>query len=348
MVGPAGVVAGRRGSPPPRPPASLARLGTALERWFSRHRRPLPWREDRNPYRIWVAEVLLQQTRVAQATPFYHRFLTRFPTVGALASAREEEVLKVWEGAGYYARARHLHSAAREVMARFGGQIPGTVDELRTLPGVGPYIANAIASFAFDRSVLAVEANGIRVGVRLLGEPRDPRDPRIRRRIERYLGEALPARNAGRFNEAIMELGETVCLPQHPRCEVCPLARGCAAYARYPDPGVLPRRRVRAVRPVITAAIVVVEHAGTWLVQRRPTNGLLGGMWEFPGGKVESGETPEMAAVRELREEVGIRADYLEPIGTVRHTYSHFSVVLHVFRVRPSRVPALRTGATHR
>ncbi|HEY6238833.1 MAG TPA: A/G-specific adenine glycosylase, partial [Thermoplasmata archaeon] len=200
------------------PPATRALL-----RWFDRHRRPLPWRRDRDPYRIWVAEVLLQQTRVAQAQPYFDRFIARFPTVGSLARAPLTDVLKVWEGAGYYARARHLHAAARWVVRDGGGRLPQEVAALEELPGVGPYIARAIASLAFDVDVVALEANGLRVAARWTLERGDLRRSAVRRRLEAALSDRRSRRRPGAFNEALMELGETVCLPVAPRCGACPV-----------------------------------------------------------------------------------------------------------------------------
>ncbi len=304
-----------------------------LLEWFSASARPLPWRRDRDPYHVWLAEVLLQQTRVAQAIPYFERFLERFPDLTTLAASPLERVLKSWQGAGYYARARHLHEAARLLVAEHDGRFPTTVGGLEALPGVGPYIARAIASIAFGASTVALEANGVRVAARWTLERGDVRSGRVRARLERALAGMLDGRPAGSFNEAIMELGETVCLPTRPRCDVCPVAPGCGARRALPDPGQLPRRSRRSPRPHLRASVVVlVGPQGRWFVQRRPPAGLLGGLWEFPGGKIEPGETAPAAARRELEEETGFRAARLDPIGVVHHAYSHFTVELHVFR----------------
>jgi len=319
-----------RARPRPVPTVDPA-VALVLLRWSRAHRRPLPWRRDRDPYRIWVAEVLLQQTRVAQAVPYYERFIARFPSLSALAEADVTEVLKAWEGAGYYARARNLHAAARRVQLSFAGALPTTVPELETLPGVGPYIARAVASLAFGAHELALEANGLRVAARWVREEGDVRTAATRERLRRTLENLVPGTGAGTFNEALMELGETVCVPVAPRCGHCPVRRFCRAYRELEDPGRIPRPRSRSPRPHVVAAVVVLERGGRWLVQRRPSEGLLGGLWEFPGGKVEPGETPVAAARRELREETGIRAPRLEARGVVDHAYSHFTVTLHVF-----------------
>jgi A/G-specific adenine glycosylase len=339
------------GREPRLPPADVplpAALAPALLAWFDTARRPLPWRRSRDPYRIWVAEVLLQQTRVAQAIPYFERFVAAFPDVDALAAADPTDVLRVWAGAGYYARARHLAAAARTVRDRWGGKLPSTVDELRTLPGIGPYIARAIAALAFDRPVVALEANGRRVAARWALERGDVRLSAVAGRLEAELARVLPPDRAGAFNEAVMELGETVCLPRAPRCPVCPVTVHCRARRELRDPGALPSRGPRRQRPHVRGAVAVVAAGGRWLVQRRPPTGLLGGLFEFPGGKIERGERPLDAAVRELREETGLRAPSLRPVGVVRHAYSHFTVELHVFAGRYARRPRAAPGSDRR
>jgi A/G-specific adenine glycosylase len=303
-------------------------------------RRPLPWRRRPTPYSIWVAEVLLQQTRVAQAIPYYRRFLRAFPTVHTLARASESEVLKLWEGAGYYARARHLHTAARQLVREHRGALPRTAAELRELPGVGPYIANAVASLAYGEPVLALESNGIRIAARVTLERGDVRRPSVRDRLAAALEAQLPRHRAGEFNEALMELGETICRPALPECSRCPVRRFCLAYRTLEHPGEIPARRARARRPHVIASVVAVEAQGRWFVQRRDKPGLLQGLWEFPGGKLNHGETPSRAARRELLEETGLRARRLSHLASIRHAYSHFTVRLHLFVAHLPAVPS--------
>ncbi len=308
------------------------RLAYDLLRWFGTHRRPLPWRSARDPYRVWVSEVLLQQTRVEQARPYFERFVRRFPTVRALARASEAEVLKFWQGAGYYGRARRLRQAARVLVRDQEGRLPSTVEGLERLPGVGPYTARAVASLAFGLPVVALEANGLRVAARWTREEGLVSSAAVRSRLESRLASVLPDERAADFNEAVMELGETICTAAAPRCGICPVARHCRARRELEDPATLPRVPAARRRPHVRAAVVVLERKGRLLLQRRPSSGLLGGLWEFPGGKIEPGETPEQAARRELREELGVEPGTLSSAGIVRHGYSHFTVELHVFR----------------
>ena len=322
-------------------PRTVARTVLA---WFRRGHRSLPWRLSRDPYRIWVAEVLLQQTRVRQVVPYFERLIARYPTVRHLARAKPAQLLKLWQGAGYYGRAVRLHEAAQEVMNRHGGKIPRTVGELEMLPGVGPYTARAIASIAYGVPVVPADANVLRVAARWTREERDLDIRSVRSSLVSYLERALPREDAGGFAEALMELGETICLPRSPRCEECPAAFGCRAARELEAPGTLPRRKARAPRPHVRAAVVALARGDRWLVQRRPSSGLLGGLWEFPGGKIEPGESPRVAALRELREETGARAARVRAVGVVHHAYSHFTIELHVFRATVRRPPEPARG----
>lgn len=325
-----------RGGTPPAAPARRR----ALLRWFAAEARPWPWRQDRDPYRIWIAEVLLQQTRVDQVVGHYRRFLARFPDLHRLARAREQSVLKVWQGAGYYGRARALRWAARAIRDRHGGTLPRHARELVELPGFGPYISAAVASLAFGERVPALEANGLRVITRWTRFEGDGRRGPGRRELMGRLAAELPRKDPGRFQEAVMELGERICRPRAPLCGLCPVAAWCRARRELPRPDLLPvpvgRRRPR---PRHRASVVLLTTGGRLLAQRRPSGGLLGGLWELPGGHISVGESPEAAARRELLEETGIRAGPLEPLGTVRHAYSHFEVELHLFTGAPDRAP---------
>lgn len=273
---------------------------------------------------------MLQQTRAETAAPYYERFVARFPDVQRLAEASLEEVLKVWEGLGYYARARYLHAAAQKIVARHNGRLPDTFEGLLALPGVGRYTAGAVASIAFGHDVPAVDGNVRRVLARVLTirEPLKPRE------WEALAANLLPPRQAGAFNEALMELGATVCTPRTPDCGDCPVRDLCQAYARGEQES-LPVRLPRHKTPyyVVTAAALVRDD-GCVLVTQRHADDMLGGLWEFPGGKREGDETLAECLAREMREELGIEIEVGEPLIVVEHAYSHFRISLHAFHCR--------------
>ncbi len=299
-----------------------------LVSWYEKTKRDLPWRRTRDPYRIWLSEILLQQTRVEAVMPYYERLLARFPDVFALANAPLDAVLKTWEGAGYYARARNLHRTAQIVANERGGKFPRTVAGLQKLPGIGRYTAGAIASIAFNADAPVVDGNVVRVLCRYFGIRDDPRASETRERLWQLAGELLPKGQAGTFNQALMELGATVCLPRNPRCLSCPLQRKCVARRRGWQ-NDLPVRRVKKELPHKIIAAGIIWKRGRILIQQRASSGLLGGLWEFPGGKVEPGETLAECVAREVREELGIEIRVGAEITAVDHAYSHFSITLH-------------------
>ncbi len=316
--------------------------------WFATHARPLPWRSPpRDPYRVWVSEVMLQQTRVDTVVGYYRRFLEAFPTVEALAAAREETVLKRWEGLGYYRRARMMLRTARAVVADHGGRFPDTAAGLLGLPGIGPYTAAAVASLAFGEPVPVLDGNVRRVAARLLAETGRADRPETQARLREALRELLPRGRAGETNEALMELGATLCRPRAPRCPACPLRGVCRAW-REGDPErfpVLPRKA--PVPRIRVGAAVTVDGRGRVLVARRPSEAMLGGLWEFPGGKLEPGETMAECVRRELLEELGAEVRVGGRLLTVRHTYSHFHMEMdvHAARIERGRPQALGCAA---
>jgi A/G-specific adenine glycosylase len=270
---------------------------------------------------------MLVQTQVDTVIPYYRRFLERFPDVRSLAAAEMDEVLKLWEGLGYYARARNLHEAARVVTERHGGRLPGDEKGLRALPGIGPYISGAILSIAFDQPVLALDGNVRRVLSRV-HDLSDPGQARLRE-----LGGPLVRDRPGDVNQALMDLGASICTPRSPRCGECPVAGECLARARgtvAERPGRRPARR----RPHHDIAVGVVWRDGEILIAKRRPDGLLGGLWEFPGGKRKPGESLEAAVVREVGEELGIEVEPRAKFATVAHAYSHFAITLHAFDCR--------------
>ena len=308
------------------------RLPTSrLLRWAEKHLRDLPWRvEPRDPYRVWVSEMMLQQTQVATVIPYFHRFTEHFPTVQVLAAAPLDSVLKRWEGLGYYARARHLHRAAREVVAKFDGRLPDTVEQLARLPGIGRYTAGAIASIAFGRDAPVVDGNVKRVLCRVYAIRGDARQPAIQKKLWALAEANLPKGKAGRWNEAMMELGATICLPHSPHCDKCPLAKVCRARAL----GIqdkLPTKATKKRLPHYDVTAAVIRKRNRILIAQRPVGGMLGGLWEFPGGKREHDESLEECLRREIKEELGIEIEVGRPVTQVKHTYTHFGITLHAF-----------------
>lgn len=316
-----------------------------LAAWYRHAARVMPWRRTTDPYRIWISEVMLQQTRVDQAQPYYERFTEAFPTVERLAAAPLDEVLLRWEGLGYYARARHLHRAAQVIVEDFGGRLPETYDAIRRLPGVGPYTAAAVLSIAFGQPHAVLDGNVARVLSRAFTIGDDVKRTSTRRRLQALADRLIPPSDPGDFNQAMMELGATVCTPRAPACPGCPVRPVCGAYAEG-RPEAYPVTSKKPPVPHYDVAVgIVFNEQGEVLIQRRKEGGLLGGLWEFPGGKREEGEALEAACARELREELGIGAEVEAPLTRIDHAYSHFKVTLHAFRCRVLHgTPASREG----
>ena len=311
----------------------LDALRKALRIWYRKHQRQLPWRETKDPYRVWLSEVMLQQTQVKTVVPYYNRFLAAFPDVDRLAGADPQAVLKLWEGLGYYRRAHNLMAAARKVVQEWDGRLPDRRDAFRRLPGVGDYIANAVMSIAFHQPWAVVDGNVKRVLARLfrLDDPvnRSAAHPRFQDIADRLLDTADPATH----NQALMELGALVCTPRQPNCDTCPLSTHCLAWQenavdRYPV------REKKAALPEHAMAAGVVVKKGRMLVVQRPDDGLLGGLWEFPGGRCRGRETALEACRQRVAEQTGLVVSVGEPITRVRHAYTHFKITLAVFACR--------------
>lgn len=307
-------------------------------RWYRRARRDLPWRRTTDPYRIWVSEILLQQTQAKTAAPYYRRFIRKFPTVRRLAEASLDAVLKAWEGCGYYARARNLHRAAQQVVAE-SGRFPRTAEQWRRLPGVGRYTAAAISSIACGEPVPVLDGNVERVFSRILNERRAVKSAAVQRRLlktAQTMIDAATAANiaAGDVNQALMELGATVCMPRRADCPRCPLCSACRAYAQRADVTILPRKRAAKPLPHYNIGAALIRRGGKLLITQRPPDGMLGGLWEFPGGKQHAGETLPECVIREIREELGVEIAVGKLFARVRHAYSHFRITLHVYDCR--------------
>lgn len=319
------------GSPLRNIPFDPTEVATRLLAWYGRCGRDLPWRHNRDPYRIWLSEIMLQQTTVAAVIPYFERFLQRFPTVASLAAAPIEEVIAQWAGLGYYSRARNLHAAAQRVMAEHSGVFPADLEALQRLPGVGRSTAGAIFSIAFDRPGPILDGNVRRVLCRLFALEGDPRSAAADKQLWRWAEALTPGQSCHDYAQASMDLGATVCTPTTPDCPACPLEPLCQA-RKLGLEGELPRARAKKPIPTQTQVALLLSRQGRFLVRRRPLSGMLGGLWEFPGCEVLAGETPA-AAARELLRQLGLEGE-LQPAGGVRHAYSHFRLELQLFSAK--------------
>ena len=302
--------------------------------WFAAHRRAMPWRSNRTPYRIWISELMLQQTRVDQVIPYFNRFMKRFPSMKSLAAASQEDVLKQWEGLGYYSRARNLHKAARIISTNHKGRFPNTAGEIIKLPGIGNYTAAAIGSLAFNLDLAVLDGNVIRVLSRLFAYTKDTRSAAAKKELQQLADALLVKGNAGNFNEAMMELGATVCLPKNPQCSECPLSRVCLGHESGKPTNYPVKAPKKKVPHIVVGAAVVINRKGEVLIAQRRDTDMLGGLWEFPGGKQETGETIQQCIARELKEELGINIETGDFLVTVKHAYSHFTMEMHTYSAK--------------
>ncbi len=306
------------------------KIRRALLHWFRNNARDLPWRRSRDPYQIWLSEIMLQQTQVATVLPYFERFIKAYPTVELLAKAKEDQVLKLWEGLGYYTRARNLQKAAKVIVQEFNGIFPDSPVLLQQLPGIGRYTAGAIASIAFGKKTPVLDGNIKRVLTRIFSIPESIDNTSTHHALWATAGQLVSPSAPGDFNQALMELGARICTPKRPRCHLCPVNNTCNAF-QLGQQDEFPVRRPRKPVPHREIVAAAIRKNGRYLLGKRPPDSMLGGLWEFPGGKVEEGETHENALVRELKEEIGIGIKVSSPITTVKHAYSHFSITLHVY-----------------
>ncbi|MNM06198.1 putative A/G-specific adenine glycosylase YfhQ [compost metagenome] len=322
-----------------------------LLEWYNEQKRDLPWRRSRDPYKIWVSEIMLQQTRVDTVIPYFYRFIERFPTIDALAEAPEEEVLKAWEGLGYYSRARNLQSAAQQVKELYGGKVPDDREAVFGLKGVGPYTAGAILSIAFNRPEPAVDGNVMRVLSRFFLIEDDIAKPKTRIKMEALAKSLIPEGEASSFNQALMEHGALTCTPKSPRCLVCPVMERCAGRLAGVETELPVKTKAKPPRPEERLAALVEgrgEHAGRVLIRQRPTRGLLARMWELPhwpapgdigAGSGRPGEAAAMDRLRRSLAEAGVAARPEAYMMAAEHTFSHIHWTLQVYRCREEELP---------
>jgi len=303
---------------------------TSLLKWYHLHKRDLPWRRNQDPYRILVSEIMLQQTQVQTVIPYYRRWLKTFPSFRSLAAAPLDQVLKQWEGLGYYSRARNLHKLAQQVVEKHKSRLPDNYASLIELPGIGRYSAGAILSIAFDKDYPVLDGNVIRVFSRYFGVEKDVTKPETRLALWSLAEKHLHKGHAGDYNQALMELGAMICVPKHPRCGVCPVRASCISRLRgWQDR--LPLKKKAAPTPHYDIGAGVIWRGEEILISQRPLNGLLGGLWEFPGGKREPNEELTATVAREIKEELGIVVRVGDKCAQVPHAYSHFRITLHAF-----------------
>ena len=306
-------------------------LSSALLDWFDQLQIQLPWRGSRDPYRIWLSEIMLQQTRIAAVEGYYTRFLAQFPTIEALAAAPLDEVLKWWEGLGYYTRARNLHRLANSIVNNYHGQFPTTAEALQQLPGIGRYTAAAIASIAFDQRIAVLDGNVMRVLARLTDFAEDITEPRAQKQLWQVAEALLPPTRPGDYNQALMDLGRLVCVPRRPACEACPLQAQCLAFAHHTT-AQRPVKKPKALRKDVRAvAAVLRDDKERLLLVQRPPHGLLGGLWALPGGFCEPDETLADALHRTLRDSLTLEIAIAEQRAVATQDLTHLRMTVRAF-----------------
>ena len=326
----------------------LTLLREHLSKWYLKNCRDLAWRRSDKSYHIWVSEVMLQQTQVNTVLTYYRRFLKAFPNIKKLAAADLQDVLKIWEGLGYYARARNLHRTAGVVVNDYGGRIPSAWQDLRGLPGIGDYICAAVLSIAFNQPYAVVDGNVKRVLARLLKIKAPVNQANSGKVFHNAADKLLDPSQPGTFNQAMMELGALICKPRNPSCTACPLTLFCLAYKTH-QVAEFPKKIKSRPIPQFHIAVGVVFKKDRVLITQRKAEGLLGGLWEFPGGKIKAGESAEAACIREIKEEVNLKVRIDSHLTRVKHAYTHFKIIMEVFccRYASGRV-SLHGPAAHR
>lgn len=311
-----------------------------LLEWYGKNARVLPWRQEPSPYHVWISEIMLQQTRVEAVREYYRRFLERFDSVEQLAGAKSDELMKLWQGLGYYNRARNLQRAAQIIVSEYGGRFPDTYEELLKLPGVGEYTAGAIASIAFGKRVPAVDGNVCRIYTRLQADGSDITAASVKKRIRSQIQEILPEQDVGAFNQAWMDLGSAVCVPNgSPHCDVCPLQPYCLA-SRQGNMEVYPVRPQKKERKKEDRTVLLLEYQGRYMIQKRPEKGLLAGLWEFPSQEGRLGSEELSAYLAEWN----AGGEEVELLGKGKHIFSHIEWHMLGYLVHLNRIPEALAG----
>jgi A/G-specific adenine glycosylase len=310
--------------------AKKKQIQAKMLQWFKKNKRDLPWRRTSDSYAIWVSEIMLQQTQVNTVIPYYQKFLKSFPTVRHLAKAHLSKVLKVWEGLGYYSRARNLHRASQVILNHFHGKIPDTLKDLLGLPGIGRSTAGAILSFAFHKEAPILDGNAKRVISRLFAVPNNPAKGKTEDILWKISESLIPKGFSNPFNQALMDLGSMVCTPKEPECDRCPLHHFCRAKASG-EPEKFPLKKIKKAIPHVESASAVIKNDGNVLLNQRPPVGLLGGLWEFPNWEITGKKELKRWLRSHIKNEIGMSVKVKELIGTFQQTFSHFKLTLHVY-----------------
>lgn len=316
----------------------MSSLQDSLIKWFELNRRDLPWRSQRSPYRTWISEMMLQQTQVSTMLPYFERWMKAFPTVQALHAAELDDVLHLWQGLGYYSRARNIKKAASAFLERHQGEVPHTYEELIQIPGIGPYSAGAILSLAFNKKAPIVDGNVSRVLARVFGI-HDPIDESAtRQKIYQLQSELVPENKPGVFNEALMELGALVCTPKQPKCLTCPLQKFCYAF-KHSETDVLPKKKNKIKITQVYACAVILKMKDHVFLHRRPEGEIMGGLWEFPEWKLGQEEQTDSQQKQFLSEELNLPLKVLIPVGKIKRSYTRFQERMSVFEVEVKALP---------
>ena len=310
---------------------SFKKSNNDLLNWFNDNRRAMPWRKNPSLYRVWISEIMLQQTKVEQATPFFNKWIKTFPTLKSLTNASEQQILKAWEGLGYYSRARNIYKSAQIIKKQYKGRFPRDPSAIESLPGIGAYTKAAICSISLNLDFAVLDGNVMRVLARYFCIEKNIDKSKTQRFLQNIIDELLPKGRAGEFNEAIMELGALICKPNNPKCYTCPIKKNCKSRISDKALSYPLKNKKNKIPHLIVGAAVIKDPKKGFLIAQRNKNKMLGGLWEFPGGKKEKNESIKECIIRELKEELNIKINIGSKISKFNHVYSHFSIELHAY-----------------